>query len=48
MTACKTFFEKPPEKLTTYKEKVPAHNPNSPEYGGENTGPFGPSKIRAM
>ena len=40
MTAINTQFTKPPEKLVTYKEKVPEHNPDSELYQGENTGPY--------
>ena len=35
-----TTFHKPSYKRVTYKEKVPAHNPDKPEYQGENTGPY--------
>ena len=31
-TAVNTRFEKPPEKLITYKEKVPQHNAEREEY----------------
>ena len=36
LTAMNTQFAKPPEKLVTYKEKVPEHNPESELYTGEN------------
>ena len=45
LTPMNTQFKKPPEKLVTYKEKVPEHNPESELYQGENTGPYDHSKY---
>ena len=45
LTAVNTLFQKPAHKLVTYKEKVPAHNKDSEEYGGENTGPYDHTKY---
>ena len=45
MTAINTQFTKSPEKLVTYKEKVPEHSPVSELYEGENTGPYDHSKY---
>ena len=39
-TVMNTRFEKPAEKLVTYKEKVPQHNPEREEYEGENARPI--------
>ena len=44
-TAVSTRFQKPSNKLVTYKEKVPQHNPAKEEHEGENTGPFDDSKY---
>ena len=35
-----TWFQQPTYKLVTYKEKLPQHNPERPEYEGGTTGPF--------
>jgi hypothetical protein len=40
-----TLFQKCAKELVAYKEKVPAHNPISEEYQGENTGPYNFSKY---
>ena len=45
MAAINTFIEKPPQKRITYKEKVPQHNPERPEYQGEDTGPYDHTKY---
>ena len=45
MCAVNTMFEKPPENLVTYKEKVPGNNPESEEYRGENTAPYDYTKY---
>jgi hypothetical protein len=45
LTAVNTLFQKPAHKLVTYKEKVPAHNKDSEEYEGENTGPYDYTKY---
>ena len=45
LRAMNTWFQKPPGKLVTYKEKVPQHNPDKPEYIGENKGSCDYSKY---
>jgi hypothetical protein len=45
MVAANTLFQKPTYKLVTYKEKVPAHNKESDQYDGENTGPYDHTKY---
>ena len=45
MVAANTMFQKPTHKLVTYKEKVPAHNKESDQYDGENTGPYDHTKY---
>ena len=40
-----TIIEKPAHKKVTYKEKVPQHNPDRPEYQGEDTGPYDHTKY---
>ena len=44
-TAANTRFRKPPQKVVTYKEKVPQHNPTRTEYDGENAGPYDYTKY---
>ena len=45
MAVMNTLIEKTTHKRVTYKEKVPEHNPEKPEYQGENTAPFNHSKY---
>ena len=45
MAAVSTIIEKPPQKRVTYKEKVPQHNAERPEYQGEDTGPYDHTKY---
>ena len=45
LCAINTMLEKEPRKRVTYKEKVPANNPCSEEYTGENTGPYDHKKY---
>ena len=35
-----TSFEKPPEQLITYREKVPQHNADREEYEGKYMAPY--------
>ena len=43
-TAINTRFQKTPEKLVTYKEKVLQHNPEREEYDGDK-GPYDHTKY---
>ena len=45
LCAINTMIEKEPKKRVTYKEKVPANNPSSEDYTGENTGPYDHKKY---
>ena len=45
MAVINTIIQKPAYKRVTYKEKVPQHNPEKPEYQGEDTGPYDHTKY---